>query len=346
MSWARAWVSCTHPGRCPLSPQPLQRPVVGPSICPPASQIFPHTHYTKARRSVIKRRGEDPCKQTRELPSTPKPVRLSWFWGESCLGVSGPWYQERPIRTPNEETLSNETSGQGGAELPVPEGVQEETGEGRLDGLFPGRNGTSHPPSDQPLGPYSSSSRDTGSEGRVRVASFLKRPSLHCQVPQGNLVSRLKDDPAQPPQESSSLPLPRPPAVPGSAGMGTPRGQGGSSSAVAALLIDCPQPHPITAQPLPSPPAWPACASPRPQGPGIRLESRFRECHLPPPLMVLIIGTSWRAGSGGAEADSLLRRPLSAQQKAGGRSESALGRQGRESSVMSWAACLCCCLLR
>lgn len=70
----------------------------------------------------------------------------------------------------------------------------------------------------------------------------------------------------------------------------------GGSSAVAGLLIDHPRPHPITEQPLLSPPAWLACASPRPQGPGIRLESRFRECHLPP-LMVLIIGTGWRAGA-------------------------------------------------
>lgn len=73
-------------------------------------------------------------------------------------------------------------------------------------------------------------------------------------------------------------------------------------------LIDLQRPHPITAPPLLSPPAWLACASPRPWGPGIRLESRFQECHLPL-LMVLIIGTGWRAGSGGAEADSLLRLP-------------------------------------
>ena len=50
-------------------------------------------------------------------------------------------------------------------------------------------------------------------------------------------------------------------------------------------------------------------------------------------------------GSGGAEADSLLRLPPSALQQAGGRPEPALGRRGRESSVMGWAACLCCCLL-
>lgn len=162
-------------------------------------------------------------------------------------------------------------------------------------------------------------------------------------------MSRLKDAPAQPP---AAAPSPSSPAstsllyawLGAHGGMATPRGWGGGSSSVAALLIDHPRPHPITAQPLLSPPAWPACASLRPRGPGIRLESRFRECHLPP-LMVLIIGTGWRGGGGGAEADSLLRLPPSAPQQAGGRPEPALGRRGRESSVMGWAACRCCCLL-
>lgn len=48
--------------------------------------------------------------------------------------------------------------------------------------------------------------------------------------------------------------------------MGTPRGQGRDSSAVAVLLIARPRPHPITMQPLLSPPAWPACASLGPPG--------------------------------------------------------------------------------
>lgn len=92
------------------------------------------------------------------------------------------------------------------------------------------------------------------------------------------------------------------------------------------LLIDHPQPHPITAQPLPSPPAWLACTAPRPGGPRIRLESRFRECHLPP-LMVLIIGTGWQAESSGAEAESLLRLPPRSRK--------------RESSRMGWVARPC-----
>lgn len=38
-------------------------------------------------------------------------------------------HQQRPMRTQNEETLSNETGGWGGAELSVPDRVQEEAGE-------------------------------------------------------------------------------------------------------------------------------------------------------------------------------------------------------------------------
>jgi hypothetical protein len=112
----------------------------------------------------------------------------------------------------------------------------------------------------------------------------------------------------------------------------------------AMLLIDCPRPHPITEHPLPSPPAWPACASPRPRGPGIRLESRFRECHLPP-LMVLIIGMCLagrkRRHRGGFSIKASAR---SAQQQARGRPEPILDRGDQQNPMMGWAAYLCLCL--
>lgn len=127
--------------------------------------------------------------------------------------------------------------------------------------------------------------------------------------------------------------------------MGTPRGWGGGSSATAMQLIDLQRPHPITVQPLLSPPAWLACASQRPWGPGIRLESRFQECHLPL-LMVLIIGTGWRAGSGGAEADSLLRLPPQrCSTREAGQSWRLAG-AGRKPESSTLCGLPCRCLLR
>lgn len=133
----------------------------------------------------------------------------------------------------------------------------------------------------------------SGPKGEWPHLSNVPRPPN--QLPQGSLVSGLKDGQACSPLHPPSRPRQVSCCV-WLRGEGTPRGWGGGSSAVAVLLIDYPRPHPITTQPLPSPPAWLACASPRPWGPGIRLESRFRECHLPP-LMVLIIGTGGRAGA-------------------------------------------------
>lgn len=101
------------------------------------------------------------------------------------------------------------------------------------------------------------------------------------------------------------------------------------------------------AAPSLAPPAWLACASQRPWGPGIRLESRFQECHLPL-LMVLIIGTGWRAGSGGAEADSLLRlSPQCCSTEEAGQSWHLAGAgEAAESSMLFGLPCRCLLHLR
>lgn len=115
-----------------------------------------------------------------------------------------------------------------------------------------------------------------------------------------------------------------------------PRGWGRGSSAVTVLLIDRPWPHRITMQPLLSPPAWPACASPPFWAPGTRHQIGVKILRV---SFAAVDGADNRdrlaVESGSAEADSLLRLPPSVQQQVGSRPEPAPSRQGLEYSMMS-----------
>lgn len=111
--------------------------------------------------------------------------------------------------------------------------------------------------------------------------------------------------------------------------MGTPRGWGGGSSAVATLLIDRPRPHPITAQPLLSP----SLAGPRVSAaPGTRHQ-----------IGVKIPRVSFAAVDG---ADNRDRLAGGKQRRRGGfsikASPSALGRGGQagESAALVQAGCV------
>ena len=156
------------------------------------------------------------------------------------------------------------------------------------------------------------------------MASFFQLPSPDPQVHPGSLESELKDGPTQPLQP----PPPRAPPPPTSLllcltrwGMGVPRGWGGGliSSRGAAN-----RPSSATSYYRAAPPQPPSLAGLRlSAAPGTRHQIGVK---IPRVSFAAVDGADNRdrlaGGSGGAEADSLLRLPPSAQAASvGGRPE-------------------------